>query len=168
MIALDTDRGRPPEMVVAAVAAIVRNASGHMIAGSNMSLYAFSAIAAEALTIIEGLSLAASLNISSFILESDSAPLIPALNLPKYSLDWTAAPLFWKIRSLSESFTSISWLWSSRQANQAADFVAALASRRMCPVDWVSNPPSSFLALLSVDSSHILSQDFVPSGFDVG
>ena len=41
------------------------------------------------------------------------------------------------IRSLTSSFSSLNWSWISREANAAADAVAGLASRNVCPLDWL-------------------------------
>ncbi|XP_062015404.1 uncharacterized protein LOC133731966 [Rosa rugosa] len=168
---VNTDAAWHSDSLSCGIAVLIRNSSGELVAGSNQSLHAFSAVAAEALAVLAGLTLVVSLNLSPIILASDSLHVISALTTENFTMDWTVAPLIWKIRSLATSHSHVSWSWSSRQANLAADYIAALASRRMCPSDWVSNPPSSFLNLLLSDASqasHISSQNSVPFGFDVG
>ncbi|XP_040372146.1 uncharacterized protein LOC121052144 [Rosa chinensis] len=49
-------------------------------------------------------------------------------------------------------FHRVNWRWVTRKANVAADhLVASMALRRVCPVDWCSNPPPSLMLILLYD-----------------
>ncbi|KAL6214019.1 hypothetical protein ACLB2K_013457 [Fragaria x ananassa] len=113
---------------------------------------AISVMAAEALAIKLGLSLASSLSLSSFQLESDSLVLISTLSNSLSIVDWTAARSIAWIRENLKLFQQVNWRWASRKANEAADWVASLALRRVCPIDWFSNPPTSLMRILLFDA----------------
>ncbi|XP_062014406.1 uncharacterized protein LOC133730919 [Rosa rugosa] len=134
------------------IAAIARDSSGILIGGSARSTLASSPMAAEAQAISLGLELAISLSLSSFQLESDSLVLISALLNPLSTVDWTASNNIAHIRVQGGLFHRVNWLWSSRSANAAADLVASLAKRRVCPDDWTSNPPPSLMRILLFDA----------------
>lgn len=40
-----------------------------------------------------------------------------------------------------------------RKVNLAADWLAKIGIRKMCPSDWVSNPPSSLFRIIVCDAS---------------
>jgi hypothetical protein len=104
----NTDATWHSDSLSCGVAVLIQDSFGKFVAGSCKSLHAISAVAAEALPILEGLSLAASVNINSFILESDSFHIISAISQEKFPMDWSVAPLIWQICSLASSFTDIS------------------------------------------------------------
>ncbi|KAL6214793.1 hypothetical protein ACLB2K_014225 [Fragaria x ananassa] len=113
--------------------------------------YAISVMAAEALAIKFGLSLASSLSLSSFQLESDSLVLISTLSNPLSTVDWTAARSIAWIRENLNLFQQVNWCWASRKANEVADWVASLALHRVCLMDWFFNPPTSIMRILLFD-----------------
>ncbi|XP_040372300.1 uncharacterized protein LOC112166037 [Rosa chinensis] len=58
------------------------------------------------------------------------------------------------VRNSSVVIPYVSWVWTSRNANQAADHMASLSRRRMGPSDWVNHPPSTFTRILLYDAGH--------------
>ncbi|XP_024162280.1 uncharacterized protein LOC112169478 [Rosa chinensis] len=135
------------------IAAVVRDSNGLLVGGSSRFDMASSPLAAEALAIQLGLTLASSLSLSSFQLESDSLVLISAFLNPLSTVDWSASQLVSRIRSQAALFHRVNWHWASRRANRAADLVAALALHRVCIDDWTSNPPPSLMRILLFDAA---------------
>ncbi|PRQ31881.1 hypothetical protein RchiOBHm_Chr5g0040301 [Rosa chinensis] len=84
------------------------------------------------------------------MVESDSQVLITALSSPTAPVDWKVVNLISQARLFSQ-IRQISWHWTSRKANQAADLVAGLANSGKCPVNWVSHLPSSLSNILLYD-----------------
>lgn len=115
---------------------LIRNSSGELIAGSCKSLPAVSSVAVEALAVLEGIILASSLSLTLVEVESDASQVISALSSTKNLVVWSASPIIDKIKGLTSSFHHISWHWTCGKANWAVDYVAALASKRMFPLDW--------------------------------
>ncbi|XP_024196178.1 uncharacterized protein LOC112199381 [Rosa chinensis] len=136
-VKINTDAAWDSSSLFCGLAAIARDSSGKVIGGSDKSTFASSSLAAEAQAIALGLKLATSLSLSSFQLESDSLVLISALLNPLSTVDWSASHIIAQIRVRSGLFHRVNWLWSSRVANAAADLVAVLAKRRVCPEDCI-------------------------------
>ncbi|KAL6202351.1 hypothetical protein ACLB2K_026059 [Fragaria x ananassa] len=134
------------------LAAIARNSSGIIVGGLASQTLATSVVAAEAQALLLGLSLATSLSLSSFTLESDSRTLISALSNPLSSVDWSASNHLKKIRLLSCQFNRVNWSWISRLANSVADHVANLAKCGVCIGDWYSSPSLSLMHILLYDA----------------
>lgn len=63
-------------------------------------------------------------------------------------------PLVDHIKVLTVDFPSHSWVWTSRNSNQAAYHIACLARRRLCPLNWVLQPPLSLTHLLVFYASY--------------
>ncbi|XP_062020743.1 uncharacterized protein LOC133737143 [Rosa rugosa] len=132
------------------IAAVVRDHLGSLVDGFAGVIHALSPLAAELMAICEGLILIPKLPPGPITLASDSLSLIKAFNSGVPPQDWTVSNLFFKARYLSLN-RQISWLWTSRKANRAADHVAALAFRGLCPPSWVAHPPSSLVSILLYD-----------------
>ncbi|XP_024179118.1 uncharacterized protein LOC112185138 [Rosa chinensis] len=152
LLKINTDAAWDERSSECGLASIIRDSNGSVLGGFAKSTHASSSLAAEAMAIVLGLSLASSLSLSSFQLESDSLVLISTFLNPLSSIDWSASRIVAKIRVLAGQFDRVNWLWASRYANQTADLVAALASRRVCTEDWVSNPPPSLMRILLFDA----------------
>ncbi|KAL6137628.1 hypothetical protein ACLB2K_062918 [Fragaria x ananassa] len=133
------------------LATAARNSLEKIVGGMHNYGSSISVMVVEALAIKLGLSLASSLSLSSFQLESDSLVLISSLSYPLSTVDWTAARSIAWIRENLNLFQQVNWRWVSRKTNEAADWVASLELRRVCPLDWVSNPPSSLMRVLLFD-----------------
>ncbi|XP_004309926.1 PREDICTED: uncharacterized protein LOC101303385 [Fragaria vesca subsp. vesca] len=140
-----SEEDRSPGMVV-----IVRNNNAAMIAGHSGVALTRSPLEAELIAICDGLLLLSNLNPCPVVFASDSQILINAMISRTPPSDWRVANLFAQARYLS-STRQISWLWTSRKANRAADHFDALALSDSCPSDWVSNPPSSLMNILVYD-----------------
>ncbi|KAL6124962.1 hypothetical protein ACLB2K_077470 [Fragaria x ananassa] len=151
MIKINTDAAWNKDSAECGLAAVARNSLGKIVGGMHNYGSSISVMAVEALAIKLGLSLASSLSLSSFQLESDSLVLVSSLSNHLYTVDWTAARSIDWIRENLNLFLQVNWRWVSRKANEAADWVASLALRRVCPLDWVSSPPSSLMRILLFD-----------------
>lgn len=152
VIRINTDAAWNASSCEAGLAALARDSGGQLVAGSAKSMLAPSPMTAEALAIREGVMLALSLPCSEIIITSDSKSLISALNSHSSPMDWKASSVISQVRYLLSSTRHVSWTWSSRKANRAADHVASLAYGRKCPSSWVTNPPSSLIEFLRFDS----------------
>ncbi|KAK9940301.1 hypothetical protein M0R45_016969 [Rubus argutus] len=134
------------------IAALVRNSSGELLDGLAVHALAPSSLVAEALALMLVCSLSARLPASSpVIVESDCLPLVQAISNHRLLVDWSAQPLVSCLRLFAEASPHISWVWTSREANKAADLVAGLACRKKCPATWIHQPPSSLVHILLYD-----------------
>lgn len=134
------------------VAAIVRNSSGQVLDGLSLHSLAHSATVAEASALTLVCSLCAKFPASTqIIVESDALSLIDAILNPHLLVDWAAQPLVLGLRLFAQASQNVSWVFTSRDANKAADCIASLARRRMCPASWLQQPPSSLFHILLFD-----------------
>ncbi|XP_062013961.1 uncharacterized protein LOC133730370 [Rosa rugosa] len=150
---INTDAAWDSSTLSCGLSALLRDSTGTLVKGLSQSNFASSSLAAEAMAIDLGLSLASSIPLSSFQLESDSLVLISAFLNPLSAVDWSTSQIVSTIRTKASSFNRVNWRWTSRRTNAAADLVAAWASRRVCPVDWDSNPPPSLMRILLYDAA---------------
>ncbi|KAF7834622.1 TMV resistance protein N-like [Senna tora] len=99
-----------------------------------------------------GLDLALDLDLNRIHLELDCANLVNIVNGVSSKLDWRCLSVAEEIVALRSNFLECVISWIPRQANRVADWVAFAASRQMCPLDWISNPPYALVNLLLADS----------------
>lgn len=71
---------------------------------------------------------------------------------PNKIAHWSVIPILSDIHLLAASFSNHSSAWTSRKANVAADCVAYMAIRRVCPPSWVSQLPPSLQQYLLFDA----------------
>lgn len=142
------------ENYLSGLCAIVRDHAGILIDGDSELCFASSALEAECRAALLASNLARRLNPSPIIFESDSLTLIKNINAPVHQLHWNISPLIQKIWMSHKPSSHFIWLWTPRLTNCAADHVASLVVRKMCPEVWVLRPPSSLM--------HILSRDGLP------
>ncbi|KAL6196090.1 hypothetical protein ACLB2K_031705 [Fragaria x ananassa] len=90
MIKINTDAAWNKDSAECGLAAVAQNSLGKIVGGMHNYGSAISVMAADALAIKLGLSLASSLSLSSFQSESDSLVLISTLSNPLSTVDWTA------------------------------------------------------------------------------
>ncbi|KAL6228202.1 hypothetical protein ACLB2K_002156 [Fragaria x ananassa] len=133
------------------IGVVARNYHGDLIDGAHTTCQAGSALEAEARAGIEACSLAEKLTPFPIIIESDSKCLIDAINSPSNCNIWSIYPAVAKIKNSPSFRQRFVWSWISRKANSAADHLASLTVRRMCPDVWIDRPPSSLVGILSRD-----------------
>ncbi|XP_062014482.1 uncharacterized protein LOC133731021 [Rosa rugosa] len=149
---INTDASWDQSSLRCGLAAIVRDSSGQLLDGLFVHTTAPTPVVAEALALTLVCSLFTKLPATaSIIVESYSLPLIQAISSHRSLVDWQAQPLAQGLRLFAQAAPGISWIWTSRDANKAADHVASLARRRMCPATWLQQPPSSLLLILLYD-----------------
>ncbi|KAL6189011.1 hypothetical protein ACLB2K_040401 [Fragaria x ananassa] len=149
-IKINSDAAWKADSNLGGIAVIVRDSTGPIISGHTGKTYACSALAAELIAICDGLILLSSLPSTPVMFASDSKIIIDAFKSNTPPKDWKIANLFSQARYLS-STRQISWLWTSRKANRAADHLAALALCDSCPANWIVNPPVSLMNVLVAD-----------------
>ncbi|PRQ31932.1 putative ribonuclease H-like domain, reverse transcriptase zinc-binding domain-containing protein [Rosa chinensis] len=153
-VKINTDASWDKQSLQAGLAVIVRNSSGELLHGKTRIVRASSILLAETLALYQAVLLALCLNFQKVIFEMDSFHLVHLLNDSHLLPDWIISPLVHYIREITVVIPYVSWVWTSRNANQVADHMASLASRRMGPSDWVNHPPSTFTRILLYDAGH--------------
>ena len=106
---------------------------------------------AEALALLYGCELGASLGLRSVVFESDSLETISSLSNSLYHGSWEAFPTLSKIKRFGEAFQHCRWSWVPRSANEAAHVLASVGITEMCDCVWVVRPPSSLVFVLNND-----------------
>ncbi|KAF7822290.1 reverse transcriptase [Senna tora] len=130
---------------------LVRDSKGNMICGRNMRVNAFSVNVAEALALREALKTGLSLQLCNFSVESDCKCLVEAVNNKDVSWDWSCSELVKEILLLCGQLKWPPVNHIGRNANKAADWIAKIAVRRLCPLSWESFPPPSLGLILVED-----------------
>ncbi|XP_062021317.1 uncharacterized protein LOC133737852 [Rosa rugosa] len=150
IIKINADASWHLESLGGGIAALFRDSSGLLLHGVTKYVCTSSPLLAEALAFREALLHAHDLSLTDIIITSDSQGLIHAFSHSSHHSHWSIAPIVSDIRILADSFSNLNWSWTSRKANVAADHIATLTYRRVCPPTWVSQlPPSLQLILLS-------------------
>ncbi|OMO50989.1 reverse transcriptase [Corchorus capsularis] len=134
----------------AGIGVIIRDDNGRVVQGCNKTIKAKSATCAEALAVYEGLKLARNIGAQRLIVETD-CQLVYQNAISIRDRCWEIEPISEDIKNLLKDFQQSKMRWISRTANQAADWVACQARKKMCPEGWVDQPPSSLVYILSRD-----------------
>lgn len=137
----------------AGVGIVARNQFGQVVDGFAGDVKVSSALAAEAMALHKACMMADALNLKDVVFEVDCKELVDAVTVCSSKASWRCNAVFSDLISFFGSHPHFSLKLILRQANMAADFVARLAARKMCPLGWVSSPPSSLALILSSDVS---------------
>lgn len=111
----------------------------------------------EACAMKKGIQMALDLDLCKIIIESDCQRLINVINQVSKLPDWRCDVVLDVIQNLKSGLLSYQFRWIGRSANSGADWQAKLALHGMCRLDWVSGPPSPFLALIPTDATAVRS-----------
>ncbi|CAN6702186.1 unnamed protein product [Malus baccata var. baccata] len=130
---------------------VARSEGGRFVATVRYPLMAPSSTVAEALALLHGCELGASLGVSSVIFKSDSWESISCLSGSLNNGNWEAFPILGRVQRLSGAFQFRRWSWVSRSANVTADILASAGFTEMCDIVWVDMPPSSLIHVLCND-----------------
>lgn len=130
---------------------IFRNEAGNIVDGFCGVVDAASAIMVEAWALRIAIGMMMDLGLHVAMVESDCAILVECVKYRKHG-PWECEVLCADITSMLDSLPNFSLEAVSREANKAADWLAKKALRRMCPMDWVSKPPSSLILILLMDA----------------
>ncbi|KAF7815661.1 reverse transcriptase [Senna tora] len=88
---------------------------------------------------------------SDVSINSDCLVLVEDANNNKCSGDWKSAMIVKDIVARLSSLPNVSVHHVGRRFSMAADWLAKATLKRMCPLDWVCNPPSSLASFLDAD-----------------
>ncbi|CAN6707535.1 unnamed protein product [Malus baccata var. baccata] len=133
------------------VGVVLRDAEAHFIAAARYHIWAPCVAAVEAMALLRGCELGASLGLSEVILESDSSEAISCLSNSIENGSWEAIPTLARVKLFGEAFQNCRWSWVPRTANMAADALTSRDCAELCDVVWVDRPPSSLVFLLNND-----------------
>ncbi|KAF7814503.1 reverse transcriptase [Senna tora] len=135
----------------AGIGVVFRNVSGGVLDGCAALVDANSAFMSEALAVRKALEMAVSLGFCNLMVESDCLNLIRSLNGDTSCGLWDCSAILDDILSLKASLGNVSFGWIPRSYNLVADWLSKAVVWRMCPLGWVSSPPSSLALLLAAD-----------------
>ncbi|XP_050144110.1 uncharacterized protein LOC126619739, partial [Malus sylvestris] len=116
------------------VGVVLRDAEAHFIAAARYHIRAPCAAAAEAMALLRGCELGASLGLSEVILESDSSKAISCLSNSIENGSWEAIPTLARVKLFGETFQNCRWSWVPRSANSAADALTSCGCAELCDV----------------------------------
>lgn len=106
---------------------------------------------AEVLALRDGILLASSLSLDRIILESDNLEAVQACRKEIQRGDIRAIlEDIWKTK---QQFEFCGFTWTSRQGNQLAHHIAAMAKEKMLPPNWTYNIPDFIKELLLQDKT---------------
>lgn len=134
-----------------AVGVVVRDSFGNLVDGFCGSVLAFSAFMAESLALSKAISLAKGLVLEFALFESDCFGLVQWVNNGALG-PWECTHLVDEVSAVLQSKPHWKLQFVRRCANLATDKVANMGLRRMCPLEWVSCPPSSLSCILFSDA----------------
>ena len=135
---------------IAAVAAVIRDSQGKMVAGKASKVACASSLLAEALAVRHGLLLASSCLCNSILMESDNIEVIEACRSKSSRAE--IATVVNDIKNLKCSFLECGFVWTPREANEAAHHIARLLLVDELNCDWLSSHPSILDHSLRKDS----------------
>ncbi|XVF81085.1 hypothetical protein PTKIN_Ptkin15bG0128100 [Pterospermum kingtungense] len=119
-----------------------------VVAGKTCQVRVNSILEAEAIAVKEGVLLTIEKDYRQIILESDSIAMVKALT-GKGACDWHIGPYIQEVLVTKGIFEGFKVEWISRKANCVVDWVAKEAKKGMCITNWVNQPLSSFVNILS-------------------
>ena len=137
---------------LAFIATVIRDHKGSMMTGTRCKILC--SVLAEAIVLQEGIYLASSYSYDKIILESDNLDVVEA----RRSRDQRGALsiVVDDILAVRSNFSSCSFVWTSRESNQAAHPKLGLEGNLCC--DWVVSRPISLQRLVNVDKKGYLPQ----------
>lgn len=150
--------------VAAGIAVIVRNSVGVVCDGFCDTVITCSAFATECLALLKACNMALSFGSITVNFETDCKDLVSAIASGPAGFDWRCDTILQNISDLFLSNPSWSLTWIPRLANNAADWVAKQAAKKMFPLGWVGSPPFSLASILSKDLSSACVSDSVRLG----
>lgn len=155
-IKINCDGSFLPKDNSAAVGLIGRNCEGDFLWGFSESGKAISAFDAELQAVRKAILISEELDIGQPIIETDSRDLYLSLkNLVPTNCEWRCWHLLMEVLDLAKSRLSLSFSFSRREGNTAADFLAVSQRKGVWPTGWVSTPPPPLLTLISRDRASI-------------
>lgn len=105
----------------------------------------------EAKAILEGIDLAVEMGWQTVTIESNNEVVINQLKGADSM--WIIYSIVANIIALARTIGNVSWEVIPRMTNQCADYIVNLASRRVCPLGWVSQLPPDLCCLLLLENS---------------
>ncbi|KAI8016996.1 hypothetical protein LOK49_LG04G00979 [Camellia lanceoleosa] len=131
----------------AAAAAVLRDEHGRMVDGLTKKMCVSSPFQGEAQTCRLACLLAHQHNLLDVLVEGDNKAVIHLCATETVPL-WECAAVLSDIKRLA-SQGRFSFQWRPRASNKVAHWVAWACLHDQLPVNWVSNPPSPLLCLLT-------------------
>ncbi|XP_062009208.1 uncharacterized protein LOC133725835 [Rosa rugosa] len=130
---------------------ILRDHSGHFLAGGSYFNTYNPAIESEAMALIQGCFLAARLNKLNVICECDCKDLVEFVNNQDCGESWRLNPFLEDLLRFKSLFSNFTCTWTPREANRSADAAAKLAKQRLLSQEWMNYPPASLVSTLRCD-----------------
>ena len=151
---INCDGSFKDQMSEAGIGAICRDFQGNFKWGFVDKIKSLSAFMTEALALKRALLLAIDLGHDKVIFETDCLLLkdCVALNKPE-SHEWKCRSIVQEIINLFSSKAGFSISFTLRSGNLAADHLAAVACKDVCPIGWVYQPTLPLSSLLALDAS---------------
>ena len=134
-----------------ATGAVIRDCTGAFIAGCcYYKQHAMDAPSMDALALLDGLSLADNLGISTLVVESDSLEIVQAILDPS-DYRASAAVVTDDCRKLLTAFGRVTVVHCAREGNAAAHGLARASYRGNFSREWRDKPPDFLLPFLVTD-----------------
>ncbi|RYQ98833.1 hypothetical protein Ahy_B07g086653 [Arachis hypogaea] len=122
-----------------AIAVVIRDNEGKVVAGSAEIVRATSSLSVESMTLRSALILAKNLQLENILFESDSLPFIQVVKAKETigEID----PILRDIYVLMEGISNSGFTWTHREGNQLAHQVASLAINGRLNQNWTWDQP---------------------------
>ncbi|KAK5773524.1 hypothetical protein PVK06_049830 [Gossypium arboreum] len=135
----------------AGVGVVVRNCNGEMINGFGCLVNVSSAVMSEFRACEQGVQLALWNKYEKVVFETDSLEVFKFVYFKNQNVSWCVKVVAANIVDRLKLVPKYRLPSILRGANMAADWVATQFKRKICPENWLSQPPSSFVNVLSRD-----------------
>ncbi|KAK4254136.1 hypothetical protein QN277_009559 [Acacia crassicarpa] len=143
----------------AAIGLVCRDHWGHMQWAFVDKVKSISAFMTKALALKRALMILQDLGNKNVLLESDNQTLVHCVENNQPSLcEWQARGIIDDITSVLKSESSFSVIYTPRQGNKAADWLAAATNKEVCPIGWVGIPLPPLSQMLDNDMKATRSQ----------
>ena len=136
---------------MAAYGVVARNREGRVLAGKSQWLEMDEAEIAEAMAIKQGVKLEVEQRYQKVIIESDAKVVVERINGREKNRYWRTAIIEEDIKELLRNVKEVKVNFVTRNSNTEAHKIAQKTIKRMCPLGWIFQSPSSFVFVLRND-----------------
>ena len=130
---------------------VARNKEGKVLAGMGKWFETNEAEVAEAMAIKQSVKLVMEKGYQKVVIESHAKNLVDGINGKEWRSFWKTAPIVKNIKEYLRNIREVKLDFVTRNANTVGHWITQRTVKRMCPLVWVFQPPSSFVYVLSND-----------------
>ena len=150
-IKINCDAACIVENKTVACGVVARNREGQVLAGKGKWFKVEGAKIAKAMAIKQGALLVVEQGYQKVIIESDAKVVVERINGKERSRYWKTTIIEEDIQEFLRNIKEVKMNFVTRNANTETHWIAHKTMKRMCPLGWIFQSPSSFVYVLCND-----------------